>query len=229
MKQYFNFEEIFSFAWTKTKQHAWFLVCMAMIYAVIMSAVDRTMGLEEITALLVALSLLSMSLIIVRNESFSFSDIFNRLRSPKLVLNFLALTVIYIAAICIFVMPFIAAFMLTVNTAMTNGGFSAVPSKLIVVILTTLVLLLPGIYVSVRFKFYPYVLLENEHLNIVDVIKHTEKLTRGHFWQLFIFFIMLAVLNILGALAFMVGLFLTIPVSVLAVAHVYRKLQGHAH
>ena len=228
-KQYFNFEETFSFAWAKTKQHAWFLVCMALIYAVILSAVKRTPGLEELVALLVALSLLSMSLIMVRNESFNFSDIFNRLRSPRLVLHFLALTVLYIGAVSVLVMPFIAASMLATNIVIASSSFSAIPSKLLVVLLTTLVMLLPGIYVSIRFKFYPYILLENEHMSIKDIILHTEKLTRGYFWQLLWFFIMLTVLNILGALAFMVGLFLTVPVSIFAIAHLYRKLQGHTH
>lgn len=227
-KQKFNFEEIFSFAWSKTKQHAWFLVCVFMIYAIIMSAVRLVPILEQVTALLIALSLISVSLIIVRNEGFSFGDLFNKLRSPNLVIKFFVLTFIYIASVSVFVIPFIAALSVTAGSVFF-GGFAAVTSKLITVLCTTLVMLIPGIYIAVRFKFYPYILLENEHLKITEAVKLTEKLTRGLFWQLFWFFIIIAVLNIVGMLAFGVGLILTIPVSVFAIAHMYRKLQGHTH
>ena len=228
IKQHFNFEEIFSFAWSKTKQHAWFLVCAFMIYAVIMSAVKNAPVLGAITALLVSLSLISMSLIIVRNDSFSFADLFNKLKSPRLVINFFALTIIYVAAVSLFVVPFVAAMSLTAGTVLYSG-FTAVNSKLLTVFLTTFIMLLPGIWLTIRFKFYPYVLIENEHLSITDVIKHTEKLTRGIFWQLFGFFIALSLLNVLGALAFGFGLIFTVPVSIFAVAHLYRKLAGHIH
>lgn len=225
-KQHFNFEEIFSFAWSKTKQHAWFLVCSAMIYAVILSAVRLVPVLEQVMALLVALSLLSMSLIIVRNESFSFADLFNKLKSPRLVINFLALTVLYVGAVSLFVLPFIATASLTAGTLIFGGDIT---TRLWIVLGTTVAMLVPGIYISVRFKMYPYVLLENEHFNIIQVIKHTYKITCCAFWQLFFLLVILAVLNTLGALAFLVGLALTVPVSVFALAHAYRKLEGHSH
>lgn len=227
-KQQFNFEEIFSFAWSKTKQHAWFLACAFIIYAVIMSAVRFVPLLEQLIGLLIVLSILSMSLIIVRDHSFSFEDLFNRLRSPNLVIKFIVLTVIYVAAVSIFVIPFIAALSVTLG-AIFLGGFSALNGKLFMVLLSTLALLIPGIFVSIRFKFYPFVLLENENMKIVDIIKHTYKLTCCVFWQLLGFFIVVAVLNTLGFLAFGVGLILTVPVSILAVAHLYRKLEHHTH
>jgi hypothetical protein len=225
-KQHFNFDEIFSFAWSKTKQHAWFIACTFMIYAVIMSAVRFVPLLEQVTGLLVALSMLSISLIIVRNESFSFADLFNKLKSPRLVINFFALTVIYAAAVMIFVLPFVATASITAGTMLAGGEIT---TKLLTVLLTTLAMLIPGIYIAVRFKMYPYVLLENEHMTIVDVVKHTYKLTCCAFWQLFLLLIALTILNIVGALAFVVGLALTIPVSIFAFAHAFRKLEGHAH
>jgi hypothetical protein len=227
-KQQFNFEEIFSFAWSKTKQHAWFLACMFVIYAVIMSAVRLVPFLEQLTALLCALSLLSMSLIMVRDGSFSFEDLFNRLRSPNLVVKFLVLTAIYVASVSVFIVPFIAAMSVTIGSLFLNG-FSALNGKLIMVLLTTTVMFVPAIYIAIRFKFYPYVLLENENMKIVDVIKHTYRLTCCAFWQLLGFFITIAVLNTLGFLAFGVGLILTVPVSVMAVAHLFRRLEHHTH
>ncbi len=225
-KQHLNFDEIFSFAWSKTKQHAWFLVCSFIIYAVILSAVRFVPVLETVVALLVGLSILSMSLIIVRNESFTFADLAAKIRSPKLVINFIALTVLYGAAVCLFTIPFVAAASITAGTLIMGGVIS---SKLMTVLATTVVMLIPGVWVAVRFKLYPYVLLENEHMTVAQVIKQTYALTCCAFWQLLKLFVALSVLNIIGALAFVVGLFLTVPVSIFALAHAFRKLEGHSH
>lgn len=227
-KQHFNFKEIFSFAWAKTQQHAWFLACTFMIYAIIVSAVKLTPVLEQVTTLLLALSLVSLSLIIVRNESFSFGDLFNRLKSPRLVINFFALAALYAAAVLVFILPFIAAASITAGTLLFSGT-TAVTSKLMTVLFSTFLLALPGIYIAVRFKFFPYVLLENEHMSILDIIKHTYKLTCCAFWPLFGLLILISLLNLLGMLAFLLGLIVTVPVSVLALAHAYRKLEGHSH
>ncbi|MBP6948907.1 MAG: hypothetical protein KBC41_03540 [Candidatus Pacebacteria bacterium] len=238
-KQHFNFEEIFGFAWSKTKQHAWFLICSFIIYSVIMSAVSgvHLLGflafkgvplLEQLVALLIALSAVSMSLIIVRNESFTFADLFNKLKSPKVVLSFLTLTILYVLFLSICFIPFVGAFLATLQT-LVFLGFNAVTPQLLAILIGTALLIIPGVYVMICFKFYPYVLLENEHMSILEIIKHTRKLTCCVFWKLFAFLIILLALNILGLLAFGVGLFLTVPVSLFAFAHLYRKLEVHTH
>lgn len=227
-KQQFNFEEIFSFAWSKTKQHAWFLVCSFMIYSVIVSAVRLAPILDVVTALMIGLSVLSMSLIMVRNESFSFADLFNKLKSPKLVINFIVLTVLYGFAVSLFAVPFVAA-LLVATKLFVSVGTTAFTSKLLMILATTTISLIPAMYIAIRFKFYPYVLLENENMNVLEVIKHTYRITCCNFWSLLWFFIILAVLNTVGALAFGVGLVLTVPVSIFALAHLYRKLEHHTH
>lgn len=225
--QQFNYKEIFSFGWSKTRQHAWFLACTAMIYMLIMSAAKFTPGFDILVAILLSLSLLSLSLTIAKNESFTFSDLFNRLRSPHLVLKFLALTVVYIAAVSVLVMPFIAA--MTISAGAMFMGQVVATGKLIALTTVTFILFVAGIYVSVCYKFYPYVLLENEHMSLVNIIKHTQKITCCNFWPLFAFLVMVSLLNIVGILLFGFGLIITLPISVFAFAHVYRKLEVHSH
>ena len=43
-------------------------------------------------------------------------------------------------------------------------------------------------------------------------------------WDLFVFGLLLIGLNIVGALALLIGLLITIPTTMIAVASVYRKL-----
>lgn len=98
----------------------------------------------------------------------------------------------------------------------------------IAVTIGTILLVIPGIYIAVRFKFFPYVVLENEHATITDLIKMSYKLTHNHFWVVLAFLIAVTILNILGAMLFVVGLVVTIPVSLFASAHMYNKLKEHA-
>jgi uncharacterized membrane protein len=53
-------------------------------------------------------------------------------------------------------------------------------------------------------------------------------LTKGNRWKLFQLSLALLLLNILGLLALLVGLFVTIPVSFIAMVHAYRALKGEA-
>jgi divalent metal cation (Fe/Co/Zn/Cd) transporter len=48
--------------------------------------------------------------------------------------------------------------------------------------------------------------------------------TRGNTWNLFFFGVLIGLINILGALCLIVGLFVTVPLSLLALTFVYRKL-----
>lgn len=51
-------------------------------------------------------------------------------------------------------------------------------------------------------------------------------MTKGSWLSLFLLGVVLAVINIVGALLLMIGLLVTIPISMLAMVHVYRTLSG---
>jgi uncharacterized membrane protein len=191
-KQHFTFKEVFKFGWLKTKQHAWFIALTAMIVFIVMGSVHHVPVLELLIALFIGLSIVSISLTIARDQSFSFSDLYKPLLSPYLVLKFLALTAIYAIAVAIGLLLFI----------------------------------LPGLYLAVRFKMFPYVLIENEHATLKELIKMTNKLTQSAFWKVLGFLILVSIFNILGALVFLVGLVVTVPVSIFATAHMYEKLKN---
>ncbi|MCY0541645.1 hypothetical protein OVW21_26825, partial [Klebsiella pneumoniae] len=64
---------------------------------------------------------------------------------------------------------------------------------------------------------------------IMESVRASSKLTRNHMGALVLFVLALVGLNILGFLVIVVGLLVTIPISVLAYSHVYLKLKGHHH
>ena len=86
-----------------------------------------------------------------------------------------------------------------------------------------ILLILPGVFVAVRLSMVRFEVIDGA--GIRESLNKSWALTEGHFWRLFLFMLALIVLNVLGALAFMVGLLISIPVTMLAYAHVYQKLK----
>ena len=88
-----------------------------------------------------------------------------------------------------------------------------------------ILLILPGIYLAVRLQFVP-ILVADKGLPPVDAVKAGWNLTKGRWLNVFVFDLLLIGLNILGALALLVGLLVTIPMSSVSFAYFYKKLQG---
>jgi hypothetical protein len=87
-----------------------------------------------------------------------------------------------------------------------------------------ILLIIPGIYLALRFSLYRFAILDGA--GVTDSIKKSSELTKGVKWQLLGFFIVMGVINILGAIALLIGLLITIPVTMIAYAHIYQKLSS---
>jgi uncharacterized membrane protein len=218
-KHHFSFQEVFTFGWAKTRQHAWFIFLTFIIGSIIMGAVLKHPLINLMVGLMVGISIASISLIISRDRSFSFADLFTPMLSPHRVLKFFALVAFFSVPVLVTFASF-AIFM----TGASVGNMSVSSFGLILLVL----LLIPTIFISVRFKFFPYVLLDNEHASVKDLIKMSYKLTANHFWILLAFLITCSLINVVGILFFGIGLFVTVPLTVLALAHVYNKLKEHS-
>jgi uncharacterized membrane protein len=86
-------------------------------------------------------------------------------------------------------------------------------------------LIVPGIILGLMFMFTTFVVIERE-LGPIDAMSESHRLTRGHKSRLFGFVLLLLLINVLGVLALVVGLLVSIPVSTLAFVHAYRVLGG---
>lgn len=97
----------------------------------------------------------------------------------------------------------------------------------LIVVVGLIFLIVPGIYFGIRYHFYSYFIVDKK-LSPLEALKESSRITSGVKWKLFLFSLVLGLVNVLGVLAFVVGLFVTVPVTMIAYAHVYRKLL-HAH
>jgi len=90
-----------------------------------------------------------------------------------------------------------------------------------------ILLIIPGIIFSIRLQFVTYLIVDKK-LPPVEAIKKSWEMTKGSAWNLFFFGILLFLVNVLGAMLLLVGLFVTVPLSMLATTFVYRKLLLHS-
>jgi uncharacterized membrane protein len=90
-----------------------------------------------------------------------------------------------------------------------------------------ILLIVPGIIWAVKYQYYGYLIVD-KGMSPFDAIKRSGQVTMGHKWRLFGLFWANLGVNILGAIALLVGLFVTIPTTIIASTSVYRTLEAAA-
>jgi uncharacterized membrane protein len=89
-----------------------------------------------------------------------------------------------------------------------------------------ILLIVPGVIWAIKFQFFPYFIVESE-LGPIESLKRSSAITDGAKMDLFLFGLLLLGINIVGALCCLIGLFATIPITMVALAYVYRTLRAH--
>jgi uncharacterized membrane protein len=93
----------------------------------------------------------------------------------------------------------------------------------IAVALGLLLLIIPGIFIAIRFQFYPYFILE-EDVSSLTALQKSFFLSQNLTLELFLLGVVVIALNIGGILLFGVGIVLTYPLTTMATAIVYKSL-----
>jgi len=84
-------------------------------------------------------------------------------------------------------------------------------------------LIVPGIYLMCRLIFWQFFVVDR-NLGPVEALQASWEATRGIALNVFLFGMVLWLLNLVGLICLGVGLLVTIPISMVAVAYVYRTL-----
>lgn len=90
-----------------------------------------------------------------------------------------------------------------------------------------LLLIVPGVLWGLKFGFVGFLVVERK-LDPIEAFRESSRLTRGVKGPLFVFALLFVGVNLLGVIALVVGLFVTVPTTVIAAAYVFRRLQARA-
>lgn len=86
-----------------------------------------------------------------------------------------------------------------------------------------ILLIIPGIIFGVSFAMYGFLIVD-QNMGPIESLNASRALTKGVRWQLFLFGLLMILLNLAGLLCLVVGLFFTFPASSIAAAYVYDQL-----
>lgn len=208
-------KECLQFGWNTFKKRPWVLIG-ALALGVIVEAI--TSGLEELSAnngLLQVIALL-VSLLISVLYSLGHTNLFLKahdhptearfkdLWHPKPFWRFLTASIL----LWLFIgLPYLALTLLSVPTVVL------------------IILIIPALIVSLVFGFAFYLVVDRD-MHAIAALKESAVITHGHRVQLFLLLLAVVGINIVGLVALVIGLFVTIPVTVLAMVHAYRTLSG---
>jgi uncharacterized membrane protein len=88
----------------------------------------------------------------------------------------------------------------------------------------TLLLIVPGIYLAIKFGFFGYFIVD-EKLDVIDAFRASSRITDGVKLDLFIFYLTTVLVLFAGLILLGVGILIAWPVTRLAIANVYRNLR----
>ena len=92
------------------------------------------------------------------------------------------------------------------------------------VMLGLLLLIIPGIYLAMRFYFVELLVID-KGLRPMEAIRESSKMTEGKKWKLLGFSIIITLLLLLSVLLLIVGLLPASIIVSLAIIHIYRRLS----
>ena len=90
-----------------------------------------------------------------------------------------------------------------------------------------ILVIIPGIIFAIRLAFVKYIIIDKE-TKPMQALRESKKITKGYRWKLFWFFLVILLINILGIICLVVGVFYTAPLTALATVIAYKKLSGRA-
>ncbi len=189
-------KELLQIGWNKTRENFWFLLTI-LVCAQILSFVGQKIHIGFVVDIFTSFVLTGVFLQIARDKKVDYKNLFDSVSVAKIFQYFLA--------------TIIASVFLVVGLAL---------------------FIVPGIIVGLSLAFLAYILIDEDKniywksLAFWRAIKKSFSMTKGIRWKLFGFFLVLLGLNILGALAFVIGLLVTIPVSGMAMAVLYDRLRN---
>ena len=104
---------------------------------------------------------------------------------------------------------------------------AAIVIYLLLLLLGGLLFIMPGVLLGGRFNFYPF-FLQRREIGLIESFKLSKSLSKNIGAHQARFFLFRLTLNILGASLFGLGLFITIPLSGLMQAAMFRHLRDVA-
>lgn len=95
---------------------------------------------------------------------------------------------------------------------------------LLVFFVGLVLIIVPGIIWGIMFGFASYFVID-KNMGPIEALKASKRIVYGHTWELFLLGVLSCLIMLLGLVCLLVGIFVAIPVTAIALAHAYRTLE----
>lgn len=234
MNTSFSISSTLSTAWDIAKKNTWVLMGFTAVQFVIMFIFSTILALffgePNPTSALLQNGVIQLAdtfiAVAMYQVFFKILDDEGEIEFPDFVPNFLKainflLVKLIMGAIAVIIISVLAGlyFMNTPDIDTSNPvSWQMLPILLLIII--------PIFYMTLRLFFVLCFIVDQESGSI-ESISQSWTITRGNFWSLFVLFLVILGINILGALALFVGLLFTIPFSSLILMVAYRQMVNN--
>ncbi len=240
---HFSIKEAVVFGWHKVKTHSALvfgvvltMFALEVASSVVQKSLEGTLlGAAASIVLAVAGVVLGagMTLIFLKLAKGEHAEYRQILPDLKLVWKYFAASIL---SGLITVLPLAAGALVSLGFLSITGSINfseGVPvagheTQFAFALLIMLAALACSVYAGVRYSMSRLAVLDGSE--IIESLGRSTKLTYGAKWHLVLFMLALIALNVLGLIALVVGLLITVPISLIAYSHIYLKLKArHSH
>jgi len=95
----------------------------------------------------------------------------------------------------------------------------------LIVVLGTLLFIVPGVIWGIKYSFMFYIMIDQK-VGPIKALEMSGQMTDGIKMDLFVLYLVFILITIAGFLALFVGIFVAIPVMMMAQVYVYRQMTG---
>ncbi|MBZ5585185.1 MAG: hypothetical protein LAQ30_23855 [Acidobacteriia bacterium] len=89
----------------------------------------------------------------------------------------------------------------------------------------TILFIIPGLVVAAMYKF-TYLFIVDKRMEFWPAMQASHAVVRNDYFGFTMFVIAMALVNLLGVLCFLVGVLITLPVTIAAITAAYREIVG---
>ena len=170
--------------------------------------------------LVVQMGLIKISLKFTDNSKSKFRDLFSCF---PLIIKYLIGSALYAVVVFgILALLIIPAYLWKDNLQLYSLQIEPMIKFLIISGFGVLIMV-PITILGIRFQFFSYFIVDKKH-GPIKALKNSAAITKGHVTNLFLLVLILQGINFIGAAAFVIGLFITVPLTIVSTSFVYRKL-----
>ncbi|HRH31111.1 MAG TPA: DUF975 family protein [Candidatus Paceibacterota bacterium] len=228
----FSIREAFRFGWKEFKKAPWTYIGISVVLVIInwLGQAEYIGIVASVVGIAATLGITKITLNAVDGKKPEMNDLFSQW---KLFWKYLGMVLLMLLIILIPVAIIVATSLSMASIAIASPELT--PSPWIFVLLAAMVVIIFAIVL--RYMFTPYLIVD-KNMKIVEAFKKSAAMTKGYRWKLLGMMFFALLINLIGVIALVVGVLITIMVTYLAQAYVYRKLlekhnsvahAGHVH